>query len=385
MGKIIVIRKADRILVFTFPDYRPDALQVFFAPGKGDLVGNVYVGRVDRVLPSMGAAFVSVRKDQNVYLPLSPEISLKAGDEILIQIERMGMGDKLPTAKTDIDLVGCYSICRVNGKGMHFSKKLSPSVVTAFKEALSSRGMAGRRDFGFTIRTNIDALKDYEEAFHEMEELIGNAARIKEASSHRSIYSCLYQDTPEYLSYIKGIPLSSYEEIVTEDPGIYEELQKLFPAEKLRLYTDASYPLEKLYSVSTHLKEALSEKVWLKSGGYLIIQKTEAMTVIDVNSGKGSEKKGNSKEDMVYAMNCEAAAEIARQLRLRNHSGIIVVDFINMEEDQHKQQLLTQFDRFLKEDKLPSRVVDLTPLGIVEVTRKKFNKPLKEMLDNIEI
>ncbi len=385
MGKIIVIRKADRILVFTFPDYRPDALQVFFAPGKGDLVGNVYVGRVDRVLPSMGAAFVSVRKDQNVYLPLSPEASMKAGDEILIQIERMGMGDKLPTTKTDIEQVSRYRICRVNGKGMHFSKKLSPSVVTAFKEALSARGMAGRRDFGFTIRTNIDALKDYEEAFHEIEEQIGNAARIREAASHRSIYSCLYQDTPEYLSYIKGIPLASYEEIVTEDPGIYEDLQKLFPAEKLRLYTDASYPLEKLYSISTHLKEALSEKVWLKNGGYLIIQKTEAMTVIDVNSGKGSEKKGNSKEDMVFAMNCEAAAEIARQLRLRNHSGIIVVDFINMEEEPHKQQLLTRFDQYLKEDKLPSRVVDLTPLGIVEVTRKKFNKPLKEMLDNIEI
>ena len=158
-----------------------------------------------------------------------------------------------------------------------------------------------------------------------------------------------------------------------------------FPAERLRLYTDTSYPLEKLYSVSTHLKEALSEKVWLKNGGYLIIQKTEAMTVIDVNSGKGSEKKGNSKEDMVFAMNCEAASEIARQLRLRNHSGIIVVDFINMEEKPHKQQLLTCFDRFLKEDKLPCRVVDLTPLGIVEVTRKKFNKPLKEMLDNIEL
>ena len=385
MEKIIVIRKADRILVFTFPDYRPDALQVFFAPGKGDLVGNVYVGRVDRVLPSMGAAFVSIRKDQNVYLPLSPEISLKAGEEILVQIERMGMGDKLPTAKTDIDLVGRYCICRANGKGMHFSKKLSPSVVTAFKEALSARGMTGRRDFGFTIRTNIEGLMDYEEAFCEMEELIRNALRIKEASSHRSIYSCLYQDTPEYLSYIKGIPFASYEEIVTEDSGIYEEMQKLFPPEKLRLYTDASYPLEKLYSISTHLKEALSEKVWLKNGGYLIIQKTEAMTVIDVNSGKGSEKKGNSKEDMVFAMNCEAAVEIARQLRLRNHSGIIVVDFINMEEETHKQQLLTRFDLFLKEDRLPSRVVDLTPLGIVEVTRKKFNKPLKEMLDNIEI
>lgn len=385
MGKIIVIRKADRILVFTFPDYRPDALQVFFAPGKGDLVGNIYVGRVDRVLPSMGAAFVSVRKDQNVYLPLPVDASLKAGEEILVQIERMGMGDKLPTAKTDIDLVGRYGICRVNGKGMHFSKKLPPSVVAAFKEALSARGMTGRRDFGFTIRTNMESLKDYEEAFQEMEDLIGNAVRIREASSHRSIYSCLYQDTPEYLSYIKGIPLVSYEEIVTEDPGIYEELQKLFPVEKLRLYTDASYPLEKLYSISTHLKEALSEKVWLKNGGYLIIQKTEAMTVIDVNSGKGSEKKGNSKEAMVFAMNCEAAAEIARQLRLRNHSGIIVVDFINMEEELHKQQLLTRFDQYLKEDKLPSRVVDLTPLGIVEVTRKKFNKPLKEMLDNIEI
>lgn len=400
MGKIIVIRKADRILVFTFSDYRPDALQVFFSPGKDDLVGNVYVGRVDRVLPSMGAAFVAVQKDRKVYLPLpsckdrsgntviwngKPDDALKAGDEILVQIERMGMGDKLPTARTDIDLVGHYCICRVNGKGMHFSKKLSSSVTASFREALSARGIPGRRDFGFTIRTNIEALKDYEEVFCEMEELIRNAVRIREASSHRSIYSCLYQDTPEYISYIKGIPISSYEEIVTEDPGIYEELQCLFPTERLRLYTDTSYPLEKLYSISTHLKEALSEKVWLKNGGYLIIQKTEAMTVIDVNSGKGSEKKGNSKEDMVFAMNCEAASEIARQLRLRNHSGIIVVDFINMEEEPHKQQLLTCFDRFLKEDKLPCRVVDLTPLGIVEVTRKKFNKPLKEMLDNIEL
>ena len=117
MGKIIVIRKADRILVFTFSDYRPDALQVFFSPGKGDLVGNVYVGRVDRVLPSMGAGFVAVQKDRKVYLPLpsckdrsgntviwngKPDDALKAGDEILVQIERMGMGDKLPTARTDI-------------------------------------------------------------------------------------------------------------------------------------------------------------------------------------------------------------------------------------------------------------------------------------------
>lgn len=382
MGKIIVIRKSDRILVFTFQNNHPWALQVFRAPGEEDLVGNVYVGRIDRILPSMGAAFVSIRKDQNVYLPFSPE--LKCGDDLLVQVERMGMGDKLPTAKAEIDLVGQYSVCRVNRKGIHFSKKLSPAVIASFKESLSKRDLPGRRDFGFTIRTNIEDLSDFECVFREMEELIRNAVKIRETASHRSIYTCLYRDMPEYLSYINGIPLSSYEEIVTDDTEIFDTLCFHFPKERIRLYEDSSYSLEKLYSIPTHLKEALSEKVWLKNGGYLIIQKTEAMTVIDVNSGKGSERKGKSKEEMVFTMNCEAAAEIARQLRLRNHSGIIVVDFINMEEDVHKQQLLTCFDRYLKEDKQQCRVVDLTPLGIVEVTRKKFNKPLKEMLDNIE-
>ena len=397
MNKIIVLRKAGRILVFTFQNQKPEALQVFHNPGKDDLVGNVYVGRIDRLMPSMGAVFVSVSRQQKVYVPLpsnketiekhvvllnrTPDGQLKNGDEVLVQIERMGMGEKLPTGSFNIDLVGQYCICHFNQKGMHFSKKLAPELISSFKAALSEKTLTDRRSRGFTIRTNVESLQDYGDVFLEMEGFLQIAAEIQNAASHRSIYSCLYHDTPEYLSYLKGIPISSYDEIVTDDAEIYESLLEQFPQNRLRYYEDASYSLEKLYSVSTHLKEALSEKVWLKSGGYLIIQDTEAMTVIDVNSGKASEKKGSTKETMVYSINCEAASEIARQLRLRNHSGIIVIDFINMKEETHKQQLLTELDSFLKEDRILCRVVDLTPLGIVEVTRKKFNKPLKEMLD----
>ena len=137
--------------------------------------------------------------------------------------------------------------------------------------------------------------------------------------------------------------------------------------------------LSKLYSIESHLKEALGKKVWLPCGGYLIIEPTEAMVVIDVNSGKAeisSKHKNDLKENYILNINIEAAKEVARQLRLRNYSGMIMVDFINMSSDENKQKLLSILDTYLKEDTVKTRLVDMTALGIVEITRKKVNKPL---------
>ena len=147
---------------------------------------------------------------------------------------------------------------------------------------------------------------------------------------------------------------------------------------KVELYEDTRIPLEKLYSVETRLKEALDERVWLKSGAYLVIQQTEALTVIDVNSGKIQKK--NPKDDIYHEINKEAAREIALQLRLRNLSGIIVIDFINQNTKEQDSALLSYLSGLVRKDSVKTSVIDMTPLGLVEVTRKKIHKSLREQL-----
>ncbi len=145
----------------------------------------------------------------------------------------------------------------------------------------------------------------------------------------------------------------------------------------VRFYQDELLALAKLYSLKTHLKEVLGRKVWLPCGGYLVIEPTEAMVVIDVNSGK-TVSKGKKSREYYLKVNLEAAKEVARQLRLRNYSGMIMVDFINMDTEEDNQTLLKILDGYLKEDKSGTRLVDMTALGIVEITRKKQSRPLSD-------
>jgi len=150
--------------------------------------------------------------------------------------------------------------------------------------------------------------------------------------------------------------------------------------QKLRLYEDHLLPMPKLYNLEKALEEALRERVWLKSGAYLVIQPTEALTVIDVNTGKFEASK--KKQQTFRKINQEAAREIARQLRLRNLSGIIVADFIDMENPDDKYALIETLRQELKKDPVKTVLVDMTPLGLVEITRKKVRKTLQEQLEN---
>ena len=171
---------------------------------------------------------------------------------------------------------------------------------------------------------------------------------------------------------------------VTDHCALYDELKDfaaLYMPEQsaaISLYQDTSYPLQKLYRVETHLSELLSRKVWLKSGAYLIIDKTEAMYVIDVNSGKNVTKKESA--EYIYQINLEAANEIMRQMRLRNLAGMILIDFINMEEQRFIDALLQELRVLAKKDPIQTTIVDLTALGLVEITRRKTTKSLAEQL-----
>ena len=169
-----------------------------------------------------------------------------------------------------------------------------------------------------------------------------------------------------------------YDEIVTDISDVYDDVVKDFP--NVRLYEDKSFGLDKLYSLRTALDEALDRNVWLKCGGFLIFDKTEAMTVIDVNSGKYTPSKGTDKESAYMAVNIEAAVEICRQLRLRNISGIIIIDFINLKSEDDQNELLEVLRSESEDDTETVMVLDITQLGLVELTRKKELPPLYEQL-----
>ena len=174
---------------------------------------------------------------------------------------------------------------------------------------------------------------------------------------------------------------------MTDDPLIYGELVAFADQHpsmkltgKLKFYEDRQLDLHKLYSIQVQLERALLKKIWLKSGANLLIEPTEAMTVIDVNSSKNAKKKLPKEHHL--QVNLEAAAEIAKQLRLRNISGIIVIDFIDMDSVEDKEQLLMAMRSFVKSDPVKTEVVDLTRLGLMELTRKKTRRPLHEQLDS---
>ena len=206
-------------------------------------------------------------------------------------------------------------------------------------------------------------------------------------AQYRTCYSLLYEAEPDYLKALRNCPNGSLEEVVTDQPDLFARLQEYFRISDLsettglRFYEDKLLSLAKLYSLEYALEQSCQKRVWLKSGGYLIIECTEAMVVIDVNTGKYSGKKNLA--DTIRLINLEAAQEVAHQLRLRNLSGIIMVDFIDMDTEEDKALLMDTLKAAVRPDPVKTTVVDMTPLNLVEMTRKKEKKPLWEQIAQI--
>lgn len=202
-------------------------------------------------------------------------------------------------------------------------------------------------------------------------------------AAHRTCFTCLQSPKPEWQRILDSlVSEDEYAEIITDDKALYEEMltHEDCISQNIRFYEDRQFALAKLYSVESKIGTAINPRIWLKSGAYLVIEQTEALTVIDVNSGKYDAKKAS--DEMFYQINREAASEIALQLRLRNLSGIIIVDFINMKSKELQKELLEELRELVKCDKQLTRVIDMTPLGLVEITRKKGNKTLAEQFKN---
>ena len=224
-----------------------------------------------------------------------------------------------------------------------------------------------------------------ENVFEEMDFYHDLWLMLQDCGLYNNCLSQIYQAPRSYMVNIRDGYENLMGEIITDDSDIYREirsyLEKYQPddVEKLKFYDNPLISLHAMFNIDKQISDALQKRVWLKSGGYLVIEPTEALVVIDVNTGKYiSEKKA---EDEYLKVNLEAAAEIARQILLRNLSGIILVDFINMKSDAYKTMLLDYLKSQLQFDPVKTNIVEMTKLNLVEITRKKIRKPLHELID----
>ena len=347
-------------------------------------IGNIYIGRVEKVVKNIQSAFIRLDTEHVGYLPLNdkPALvlnrtlpkglpSIAENDLVLVQVEQEPQKMKQARVTGNINISGKYVALDLQKGTIGVSKKIkNMERVKALKKLLVST-------YGCVFRTACEHMDDqiiiseYELLAKEMDKLIHKA-------SYEKRIGCIKEGCTEYVAILEEYGSDRLDKVKTDLPEVEERLKD--SVSSVVLYEDNDYPLYKLLNLETETNRLLSPKVWLKSGGFLVIEPTEAMVVIDVNSGKSIGKK--NKEAHILKLNLEAAQEITRQLRLRNLSGIIMVDFINMQKEEDRQQVVKCLEQGLKRDKIPGYFVEITKLGVFELTRKKVRRPFHEVILN---
>lgn len=432
-GKILILKLYNKLFSILLCNNQVLLIQAQ-NQDKGDdkavsSIGNIYIGRVKNVSVNIGAAFVEISKGVLAFLPLAeaktailtnrkPDGTIKAGDELIVQLVKEPVKTKLAGVSAELSLTGSYVVvknkqgsasecgkvdrneilgdetkkteksekCEETEKNelsgtVDVSSKLGKKYHHIYKSLEPLKEIAKR--FDIIVRTNAASVEDVSEVTAEAESLALQMEHILNVANTRTCFSCLYQSEPGYLEFVKNCYQSEYDEIITDEKEIYETLlaDKRLDFSQIRYYKDAMLPLYKLYSIETRITELLDKKVWLKSGAYLVIEQTEALIAIDVNTGKYEAKK--NPEETYLKINLEAAEAIAAALRARNLSGMILVDFINMKKKEHNEQLMEYMKGLLKKDSIPAQVVDITGLGLMEITRKKKNKSFAEQMKGL--
>lgn len=374
---------------------KDNLLEEFWVERKSinKLVGNIYKGKVMNVLPGMQAAFVNIGLERNAFLYAGDividgeklegaeqlKINLRAGDSVLCQVEKDQFGTKGARITTNITLPGRVLVYMPQIDYVGVSHKITDEKtkerLVRLAEEIKPEGC------GVILRTQAQFC-DEDELRAEMKELVTQWEKIKEDTLKKPAGTLVYKEQDLAIRAVRDM-LADVDEVVINDEKLYREFKKSFPyVEKQRpdifkFYNGAKDLLQN-YDLSEQIDALLKRKVVLKNGAYLIIDRTEALTVIDVNTGKFVGNK--NLEETVFETNRIAAIEIARQLRLRNIGGIVVIDFIDMEEPEHREKVLEVLGKELEKDRVKTSLVGLTALGLVELTRKKTRSMIETVM-----
>lgn len=373
-----------------------DLMEVFEEEGgSSNLVGNIYRGRVENVLPGMQAAFVDIGLDKNAFLyvgdavvsnfeedeKVSPANSVRIEhvltprQELLVQIIKEPVGTKGARISVNLTLPGRFVVLLPQVSYIGVSRKITDNHERERLRDLADQSKP--EGMGVIIRTLAEGI-DGEEIADDITQLVAMWQALQPKIPHVSVPGLVHKDVDLISRLVRDWIDQDVSKITVDQEEVAMVLRKALqsiehPAAK-HIHVITSEDLFVRYGVDDEIRKTLRPKVWLKSGGYLVIQQTEALIVIDVNTGKYVGKQ--SLEETVVHTNLEAASEIARQLRLRNLGGIIVIDFIDMTSKEAQQQVIEVLEKACARDKTKSQVLGLTQLGLVEMTRKKVGQTL---------
>lgn len=374
---------------------------------KRGIVGNIYKGRVSRVLPGMQAAFIDIGLERTAFLHASdiskptshatadteatgiiakpmPSISdlVSEGGEILVQVLKDPLGSKGARLTSFITLPSRYLVMMPGSATLGVSARIEDENERQRLRDLLEQIATPDADNGYIVRTAAEGAT-YDALRADMIFLDRLWEGIRKQAGNTSAGKIVHEDLPLALRILRDMVQQDVERIRVDSPAQYDRMRQFSASflpeltEKIELYSGRR-PIFDLYGVEEDISKALERKVPLKSGGYLIFDQTEAMTTVDVNTGAfvGS----SNLEDTLYRTNLEATVAIARQLRLRNLGGIIILDFIDMVEPAHREKVLEALQRALTNDNAKYQVMPVSPLGLVEMTRKRTRESLEHIL-----
>ncbi|MGH8900201.1 MAG: Rne/Rng family ribonuclease [Egibacteraceae bacterium] len=372
----------ERVLVEHYVTHRQDT----------SYVGNIYVGRVQNVLPGMEAAFVDVGKGRNGVLyagevnyddaDLDGELprieqTLKPGQTALVQVTKDPMGTKGARLTQHLSIAGRYCVLAPGDGMLGISRKLTDDERERLRKILKA---IKPQEYGLIVRTAAEGA-----TAEQLEADVARLVRIWEQVNQRATEAKplepVYEEPDLVIRVIRDVFGPEFIELVVDSEELGAQVRTYLAdvspelVDRVSVYTGEQNILD-AYEVTNQIRRALEKKVWLKSGGYLIVEKTEAMWIIDVNTGKFVGEY--NLEETVLKNNIEAAVEITRQLRLRDMGGIIVIDFVDMLLPANREEVLKRFKRELARDKTKSRVMEISKVGLVQMTRKNVSQGLQE-------
>ncbi len=369
--------------------------ELFFGDSiKEGYSGNIYLGRVENVLPGMQSAFVDIGLNKNAFLYVEEAVlddsfngncehliaeHVKKGDNILLQVIKEPVQQKGSRVSRQITLPGRYLVLMPLNNHIGISKKIEdPDKIQHLREIMERIKPA---DIGVIVRTVAENAEE-ESLKEDLDMLLQLWEDIINTSKKTHAPALIHSEKPVFEKIMRDILNTDVKKVIVNNKENYEKLL-LFKNGKendFAIEIVEEKDLFSYYDIKSQIRGALSRKVWLDNGGYIIFDETEALTSIDVNTGKYT-GKNNIFEDTIFATNLEAVTEIVKQIRLRNIGGIIIIDFIDMQDKEKKDLLVEELNKELKKDRVKSHIFGITHLGLVEMTRKKVGSALSSAFE----
>ena len=363
--------------------------------------GNIYCGIVRDLLPGMQSAFVDIGEDKNAFIHIKdviPKVSnvtgnkdenlekykikdyLKVNMPVLVQVKKSEENLKGARVSTHISITGRLSVLMINVDFITVSQKIENKEERARLKKLASEILSELNEnskYGLILRTSAEG-KEKAEIEKDIADLIEIWKKIKAAYDENlqdKRPQLIFQNYDVISKFLVSVLETDVDRVIVNSKNTYEtvlEYLKKIGKENVEVVLNKNEDLTQMHDIAGQIEEMKERKIWLKCGGFITIDKTEALTAIDINSGKFTGKKNSSKENTIYKVNQEATVEIAKQLRLRNISGIIVIDYIDMEEEQDRKNIMNLLEKELKKDRSKTQVMGFTKLDLLEMTRKKL-------------